>query len=82
MMSLLYSMLSRFVIAFFPRYKCILISGLQAPSTVILELKKLKPVTVSTNPFFFSPDLHWLALTNHEATRELPVILFLFLIEI
>ena len=45
--SLLFNMLSRFVIAFLPRSKRILISWLQSPSTVILEPKKIKPVTVS-----------------------------------
>ena len=46
-MSLLFNMLSRFVIAFLPRSKCLLISWLQSPSTVILEPKKIKSVTVS-----------------------------------
>ena len=45
--SLLFNMLSRFVIAFLPRSKRLLISWLQSPSTVILEPKKIKPVTVS-----------------------------------
>ena len=45
--SLLFNMLSRFVIAFLPRSKCILISWLQPPSAVILEPKKIKSVTVS-----------------------------------
>ena len=40
-MSLLFNMLSRFVIAFLPRSKCLLISWLQSPSAVILELKKI-----------------------------------------
>ena len=44
-MSLLFNMLSRFVIAFLPRSKCLLISWLQSPSTVILETKKIKSVT-------------------------------------
>ena len=39
---------TRFVIAFFPRSKCLLISWGQSPSTVILEPKKIKSVTVST----------------------------------
>ena len=39
---LLYKMLSRFVIAFLPRSKCILVSWLQSPSTVILEPKPLR----------------------------------------
>ena len=45
-MSLLYNMLSRFVIAFLPRIKCLLISWLQSLPTVILEPKKIKSVTV------------------------------------
>ena len=47
-MSLLLNMLSRLVITFFPRSKCLLISWLQSPSAVILEPKKLKSATVST----------------------------------
>ena len=47
-MSLLFNMLSRLVIAFFPRSKHLLISWLQSPSAVILEPKKIKSVTVST----------------------------------
>ena len=47
-MSLLFNTLSRFVIAFLPRSKCLLILWLQSLSTVILELKKIKSVTVST----------------------------------
>ena len=46
-MSLLFNMLSRFVIALLPRSKCLLISWLQSPSAVILEPKKIKSVTVS-----------------------------------
>ena len=41
-------MLSRLVIAFLPRRKCLLISWLQSPSAVILEPPKIKFVTVST----------------------------------
>ena len=52
-MSLLFNMLSRFVIAFLPRSKCLFISWLQSPSAVILELKKIKSVTVST----FTPSI-------------------------
>ena len=47
-MSLLFNMLSRLVIAFLPRSKCILISWLQSPSAVILEPQKIKSVTVTT----------------------------------
>ena len=46
-MSLLFNMLSRFVIAFLPKSKCLLISWLQSPSTVILEPRKIKSVTVA-----------------------------------
>ena len=46
-MSLLFNMLSRLVIAFLPRSKCLLISWLQSPSAVILEPKKIKFLTVS-----------------------------------
>ena len=47
MLSLIFNMLSRFVIAFFPRKKRLLISWLQSPSAVILEPQKIKSVTVS-----------------------------------
>ena len=47
MMSLLFYMLSRFVIDFLPRRKYLLISWLQSPSTVILGPKKIKSVIVS-----------------------------------
>jgi len=46
-MSLLFNMLSRFVITFPPRSKHLLISWLQSPSAVILEPRKIKSVTVS-----------------------------------
>jgi len=52
-MSLLFNMLSRFVIAFLLRSKCLLISWLQSPSAVILEPKKIKSVTIS----IFSPSI-------------------------
>ena len=45
--SLLFNMLSRLVIAFLPRSKRLFISWLQSPSPVILEPKKIKSVTVS-----------------------------------
>ena len=41
-MSLLFNMLSRSVIAFLSRSKCLLISWLQSPSAVVLEPKKIK----------------------------------------
>ena len=54
-MSLLFNMLSRLVIAFLPRSKCLLISWLQSPSAVILEPKKLKSAAVSS---VFPPVCH------------------------
>ena len=45
-MSLLFNMLSRWVIAFLPKSKYLLISWLQSPSTVILKPPKIKSVTV------------------------------------
>ena len=53
-MSLLFNTLSRFVIAFLPRSKCLLISWLQSLSTVIFEPRKVKSDTVST----FSPSIY------------------------
>ena len=47
-MSLLLNMLSRLVITFLPRSKCLLISWLQSPSAVILEPPKIKSATLST----------------------------------
>ena len=52
-MSLLFNMLSRFVIAFLPRSKGLLISWLQLLSAMILEPKKTKYVTIS----FVSPSI-------------------------
>ena len=46
--SLLFNILSRLVITFLPISNRVLISWLQSPSAVILELKKIKSVTVST----------------------------------
>ena len=47
-MSLPFNMLSRLVITFIPRSKCLLISWQQSPSAVILEPPKIKSLTVST----------------------------------
>ena len=46
-MSLIFNMLSRLIIAFLSRSKPLLISWLQSPSAVILEPKKIKSLTVS-----------------------------------
>ena len=47
-MSLLLNILSRLVITFLPKSKCLLTSWLQSPSAVILEPQKIKSDTVST----------------------------------
>ena len=53
-LSRLFNMLSRLVIAFLPRSKQLLISWLQSPSAVILELLKIKSFTVSiVYPYVF-----------------------------
>ena len=64
-MSLLFNMLSRLAIAFLPRSKCLLISWLQSPSSVILEPEKMKSVTVS----IISPSIY------HEVTGPDAIIL-------
>ena len=51
-MSLLFNMLSRFIIAFLPRSKGLLNSWLQSPSAVILEPPKIKSTTVFTFPIY------------------------------
>ena len=74
-----FNMLSRLVITFLPRSKCLLISWLQSPSAVILEPKKIKSVTVSiashlfvmkwlTDSFFSSVRLGWLLLFANSST--------------
>ena len=65
-MSLLFNTQSRFVVAFLPKRKCLLISWLQLASTVSLEPKKIKSVTIST----FSPSIH------HEVMGLDAIILF------
>ena len=55
-MSLLFNMLSRLVVALLPRSKLLLISWLQSPFAVILEPKKFKSVTVS--PSVVSPPIY------------------------
>ena len=67
-MSLLFNMLSRFVIAFLLKIMHHLISWLQSLSAVILELRKIKFVTAST----FSPSI------SHEV-MELDATIFVFL---
>ena len=52
MMSLLLNTMSRFVIAFLPRGRRLLISWLQSPSPLILEPKIIKSVSAFTSPLF------------------------------
>ena len=64
-MSLLFNMLSRLVIVFLPRSKCLLISLLQSPSTVTLEYKKIVCHCFHCFPIYLpwrtgSPVLHYL----------------------
>ena len=78
--SLLFHMLSRFVIAFLPRSECLLMSWLQSPSAVILEPKKIKSVTVSiVTPCIchevMGPDLSFL---NVEFEANFFILLFHF----
>ena len=51
-MSLLFNMLSRLVITFLPRGKCLLISWLQSPSAVILEPRKIKTLAKNKKRFW------------------------------
>ena len=53
-MSLLFNMLSRLVITFLPRSKCLLISWLQSPSAVILELQQIKSPLFPLFPHLFA----------------------------
>ena len=53
-MSPLFNMLLRLVIAFFSRSKCLLISWLQSPSAVILEPKKIKYYCFHFFPFYLA----------------------------
>ena len=53
--SLLLNMLSSLVITFLPRSKCLLISWLQSPSAVILELRKIKSILSNSSLFLPLP---------------------------
>ena len=64
--SLLLNVLSRLVITFLPRSKCLLISWLQSPSAVILEPRKIKSATVSAVP----PSICHLAKQLNNKFRE------------
>ena len=59
-------MLSRCVIAFLPRSKCLLISWLQSPSAVILEPKKIKSVTCQNNHIWdYIHYIHMCSVASH-----------------
>ena len=64
-MSLLFNMMSRLVIAFLPRSKCLLISWLQPPSAVILEPPKIKSDTVSIVPSLLISHQLWCPSLTH-----------------
>ena len=71
-MSLVFNMLSRSVIAFLPRSNYFIILGPQSPSGVVLEPKKMKSVAVSTLPLsicheVMGPDAMILVFLNHHS---------------
>ena len=61
-------MLSRFVIAFLPRSKCLLISWFQSPSTVILKPKRRKSVIASSEAFY----LHVCITSLEKESKDIP----------
>ena len=69
-MSLLFNMVSRLVISFLPRSKCLLISWLQSPSSVILEPQKIKSDTVSTVSPSISHEVIGLRLQQKERGKN------------
>ena len=73
-LSLLFNMLSRLVIAFLPRSKRLLISWLQSPSAVILEPKKRKPVTASTYSPYISHEMMGLGFPGGSEVKNPPAI--------
>ena len=82
-MSLLFNMLPRLIIAFLPRSKCLLISWLQSPSAVILEPRKIKSVTVSTVPHLFAmkwyEQIPWSQFSECWVLSQLFTLLFHFI---
>ena len=79
-MSLLFRILSRLVITFLPRNKCLLISWLQSPSAVILEPPKIKSATVPTClsylPWSDGTRCHDLSFLNVELQANFFTLLF------
>ena len=84
-MTLLFNMLSRFVIAFLPRNNCLSVSWLKSPSALILELKKIKSVTISIiSPSVchevMGPDAMILVFWMLSLSQLFPSLLLLFLV--
>ena len=82
--SLLFNMLSRLVIAFLPRSKRLLISWLQSPSAVILEPNKINSLTVSIVspsicPWSDGTGCHDLSFLNVELYANFFTLLFTFI---
>ena len=80
-MSLLFNMLSRLVIAFLPRSKHLLILWLQSPSAVILEPPKIKSVTVSIVSIcheLMGTRCHGLSFLNVEIKTKFFIVVFQF----
>ena len=81
-MSLLFNILSRVVIAFLPRSKCLLISWLQSPSAVILEPKKIKSVSFHCLPIYLPwndrTECHDLLFLNVEFSAKFFTLIFHF----
>ena len=69
-MSLLLNMLSRLVITFLPRSKCLLISWLQSPSAVILESRKIRSATVSPSMLLLLKQLNEKSVENFNVLRH------------
>ena len=71
-MSLLFNMLSRLVITFLPRSKCLLISWLQSPSAVILEKTLESPLDCKEiQPVHPKGDLSWMIIGRTDLKLEL-----------
>ena len=70
--SLLYNMLSRLVITFLPRSKCLLISWLQSPSAVILEHPKIDCKEIQ--PVHSEGDQPWDFFGRNDAKAETPIL--------
>ena len=67
-------MVSRLVITFLPRSKCLLISWLQAPSAVILEPKKIKSDTVSTVSLSISHEVMGPDVVKYECAKNIVIV--------